>query len=367
MSKISIMFTISAIQMILYILVGNMVLGIKGMYFSHWFILFSTSCFANILGLNISASFNSAKVIYILIPILIIPQLLFSGVIVKFDKLHPWFASQSSVPLLGNVMASRWAYEAMAVTQFKDNEHEKIFYELDKKKSFAKWKKDYWVKDLETKILDVRRSKDDTSQTEKVSHNLLVLQNEIKGEMQFVHGVSMRLVDKLTPKQVNEVVLKDAEKYLGILKQHYMNVFNENEKKKDKLLNKIMKDSVDKNGKVVIDGSEAYNALKNSYTNESLTKFVTNYTEFDATVEENGRLIQKKELIYRDPYDKGFFGAHFYAPRKKLFGKYVDTFWANAMVIWGMTLILCITLYFDALKRFLDMLGKIRIFPKKAR
>lgn len=376
MSKISIMFIISAIQMVLYVATGNFILGIKGMFFTHWFMLFSVSCFANILGLNISASFNSAKVIYILIPILIIPQLLFSGVIVKFDKLHPWFASQSSVPWIGNVMASRWAYEGMAVAQFKDNEFEKLFYPLKKNKSFAKWKKDYWVKDLETKISDVKRGRGDTAQVEKLQHDLEILQNEIKGEMAFVHGVTMRSVDQLTPKgkdgkidpaQVTDATLADAEKYLGILKQHYRNVFNDNEKQLDKLTQQMQKDSVDAKGNVIVEGSEKYDALKNEYANQSLENFVTNYAEFDYTVEENGRLVQKKELIYRDPYDQGFLGSHFYAPRKRLFGTYVDTYWANAIVVWSMTLLLCITLYFDALKRLLDAFGKIRIFPKKSR
>ncbi len=118
-SKIFIMFLISAIQSIFYVLVGNSVLGIEGMTFVYWMILFSVSCFANLLGLNISATFNSVKVIYILIPILIIPQLLFSGILVQFDKLNPVFSSKSHVPWIGNVMASRWAYEALAVTQFK--------------------------------------------------------------------------------------------------------------------------------------------------------------------------------------------------------------------------------------------------------
>lgn len=367
LSKISIMFVISAIQMLLYVAVGNLVLGIKDMYFSHWFILFSTSCFANILGLNISASFNSAKVIYILIPILIIPQLLFSGVIVKFDKLHPLFSSQSSVPLLGNVMASRWAYEAMAVTQYKENAYEKQFYHFKKNKSFAKWKKDYWAKDLETKISDVRRNLSNKAEREKVVHDLLVLKNEIEGEMAFVHGVGMKQLDKLSVESVNEGVLKEAEKYLGILKQHYRNVFRDNETQLDRLIQKMQKDSVDSKGNVIVNRKKEYEDLKNNNANESLENFVTNYTEFDYTVEENGHLIQKKELIYRDPYDKGFFGAHFYAPRKKFFGGYMDTFWANAMVIWMMTLILCITLYFDVLKRMLDAFGKINFFPKKKR
>lgn len=356
LSKISIMFGISAIQMLLYVFVGNYLLDIKGMFFPHWFILFSTSCFANILGLNISATFNSAKVIYILIPILIIPQLLFSGVIVKFDKLHPWFASQSSVPLVGNVMASRWAYEAMAVTQFKENKFEKQFYQLNKNKSFAKWKKDYWIKDLDTRVLDIKRNLDDKSQKEQIAYDLTILKNEIEGEMKFVHGVAMKGIENLTPEKINAATLHEAEKYLGILKQHYKNVFNDNEKKKDKLVQSLQKDSVAK---------KEFEDLKNTYTNESLENFVTNYTEFDYTVEENGHLVQKKELIYRDPYDQSFFGAHFYAPRKKLFGKYVDTFWANALVIWMMTLLLAVTLYFDALRKILEGFGKIKLFPKK--
>ena len=74
-SKISIMFLLSAFQTLTFVLVGNKILGIEGMYSDYWFVLFSISCFANILGLNISSAFNSAVTIYILIPFLIIPQL----------------------------------------------------------------------------------------------------------------------------------------------------------------------------------------------------------------------------------------------------------------------------------------------------
>jgi len=71
-----------------------------------------------------------------------------------------------------------------------------------------------------------------------------------------------------------------------------------------------------------------------------------------------------------DPYDKGFFEAHFYAPRKRLFGMYIGTFAANLIVIWGMCIILIITLYFDVLKKMLDgtekLFGKIK-FKKNAK
>ena len=88
-SKIAIMFVLSAIQTFTFVIIGNTVLGIGNMYGDYWLVLFTTGCFANLLGLNISSSFNSAVTIYILIPILIIPQILLSGIIVKFEKLNP--------------------------------------------------------------------------------------------------------------------------------------------------------------------------------------------------------------------------------------------------------------------------------------
>src|SRR5664280_2905359 len=123
-SKVMIMFLISAIQTISFILIGNTILEIKGMTFSYWLVLFSTSCLANMIGLNISSAFNSVITIYILIPVIIIPQLLFSGLFVKFDRLHQGrFTSSEFVPVIGDVMTVRWSFEALAVEQFKNNKY----------------------------------------------------------------------------------------------------------------------------------------------------------------------------------------------------------------------------------------------------
>ncbi len=353
-SKIMIMFGISAIQMFLYVLVGNYILEIKGMTFTHWFMLFSTSCFANMLGLNISASFNSAKVIYILIPILIIPQLLFSGVIVKFDKLHPWFSSQSEVPLLGNVMASRWAYEAMAVAQYKDNAFESREYEYRKNVSFANWKKDLWIKELTKHIQIINNNLNDKSKDSLVNVSFEILYNEVEREMNFIQAIKFDGLDELNKDNFNPVEtekdISTNEKltiYLAKLEKHYKSFVKKNEKILKAQESEFQPDSA---------GKANYLKMKFEYTNESLTKFVTNKTDLSGPlVTENNRIVQKEDPIYLDPYDKGFFGAHFYAPRKKLFGVYIDTFWANAMVIWGMTLLLGITLYFDFFKKLMNI------------
>lgn len=363
MSKITIMFMISAIQMLMFVLIGNWILEIHGMWFEYWLILFTLSCFANLLGLNISASFNSVKVIYILIPILIIPQLLFSGVIVKFDKLNPLFGNESAVPLIGNVMASRWAYEALAVTQFKENEYSEIFYQFEKNKSFATWKKDYWLQDLNSRLDYLKTNSDgtDSASIANCTKNYEVLKNEIEREHNFIQNLKcVNCIETLTPEAFTTKTYDDTKEYFTILKEHYKSVVDSNRT----WIDDKTKEIIDKNGK------ERYQELVKENTNEALDQFATNKTDLTKLVEADGYLIQKSDPIYLDPYDKGFFEAHFYAPRKRLFGMYIGTFAANLIVIWGMCIILIITLYFDVLKKMLDgtekLFGKIK-FKKKAK
>src|SRR5690606_12381901 len=151
-AKIAVMFLISAIQTICFVLVGNLVLEIPLTELRYWFILFSCSCFANMLGLNISASFNSAVTIYILIPILIIPLLLLSGVVIPIDKFNPRVTEPVGVPWIGEVMASRWTFVAFMVTQFKDNPFEKQFYPLDQVVALSNYKRLYYIPALEAQL-----------------------------------------------------------------------------------------------------------------------------------------------------------------------------------------------------------------------
>ncbi|MCU0357767.1 MAG: ATP-binding cassette domain-containing protein, partial [Cyclobacteriaceae bacterium] len=81
-SKLTILFTLSAIQTLTFVLVGNLLLELEWrMILPYWFILFTVSCLSNVLGLNISSAFNSAVTIYVLIPLLLIPQMILSGLL----------------------------------------------------------------------------------------------------------------------------------------------------------------------------------------------------------------------------------------------------------------------------------------------
>ncbi len=353
LSKVSIMFIISAIQTLCFILVGNSILGIHGMNISYWFVLFSTSCFANMLGLNISASFKSAVTIYILIPFLVIPQLLLSGVIVKFDKLNPVITRQSCVPVVGEVMASRWAYEALAVHQFKDNDFEKQFYPLDKNLKVVEFKKNFWLAKLREKLSSSQNNLNNAEKQEQVKANLLLLRNEIKKELTNNPKIKFKNVESLYIDKVNNDVFSTAKDYLNQLNSYYLKKFKLANNRRDKLATKLNANK---------DAKELFVQMKDKYTNDALSDFVKDKNEFNKILELNGELYQKADPIYLSPTT---FRAHFYAPEKKVFGTYIDTYWFNIIVIWIMSIILGITLYFDALRNLIEGLGKLADKVKK--
>jgi len=351
-SKIVIMFVLSAIQTMMFVLVGNYVLEIQGMNISYWLVLFTTSCFANMLGLNISASFNSAVTIYILIPFLIIPQLLLSGVIVKFDKLNPSITSQSIVPFSGEIMTSRWAFEALAIKQFKDNAFNKKLYKYDKALSIATYKKDYWLTELNKKIDFCENNYQKAESKKEVMDALLMIKNEIQKEIQLPGNENLKCggLDKLDIGTFGPTVANQIREFFNTLKTVYLNNFKRATQLKDTEIGKLNKDSISR---------AAYLKNKDDYENESLKDLVTNRTTPYRILDLDGEYIQKIDPVYLDPVESNYGRAHFFAPRKKFFGKYYDTYWFNISVIWVMSLMLGITLYFDVLKKFINLLENI--------
>ena len=132
-SKIIFMGALSLIQTLLFILVGNTMMGIEGLFTTWWLILFVTAFLANLTGLLLSQCLSSIVAIYISIPMLLIPQILLCGLVVSFSDLTPK-STTGNVPLVGNLIPSRWAYEALAVSSFTDNKYEKQFFDIDRQK-----------------------------------------------------------------------------------------------------------------------------------------------------------------------------------------------------------------------------------------
>jgi ABC-type multidrug transport system ATPase subunit len=346
-SKIVIMFTLSAIQTATFVIIGNTMLGIHGMYLDYWGVLFSASCFANMLGLNISASFNSAVTIYILIPFLIIPQLILSGVIVKFEKLNPKIASQTMVPFWGEMMASRWAYEAIAVNQYKNNAYQKSIYKLEKTKSTSDYLKNLWIPKMRAKLDECQNNFPFKSPIMKrdFMNGIMLLKNEILRRNASSCPVKFIDVESIDEAHFNENLIATLKNYFKEFTAFQMRKYNNANREEDAVVGLLTHTDTQR---------EAYAKLKEECDNEQLNSLVRNTNDLNKIIEFNGRFIQRSEPIYHDPERDQFLRAHFFAPRKSIFGNYIDTYWVNIGVIWFMCIMLVITLYFNVLKRFLD-------------
>jgi ABC-type multidrug transport system ATPase subunit len=339
-SKILIMFILSAVQTISFVLVGNMILGIKGMTLSYWLILFSTSCFANMMGLNISSGFNSVITIYILIPFLLIPQLLLGGIIVRFDKLHKSLTSFEYVPFIGDLMASRWAYEALVVEQFKNNEYERTFFALDQKISNF----EYNVRlnnELRNIVAKTLRDISTQKNQELTIQNLNILNEQIEKLKLAVPEVRYDITNKLDINFFDESAATGIKSYLGQLDSYY------NLKKSDAVIeeNNLLEKLTEQLG-----GDEAMLKFKNDYYNSSLADLAANKKDFIPIMRYNDRLIRKFEPVYMIPTSR-IGRAHFYAPVKIIGSRTIDTLSFNVIVLWIMSVLLYFTLYFDAIRK----------------
>lgn len=344
------MFIISAIQTISFILIGNYILEIKGMIIPYWIVLFTTSCLANMIGLNISSAFNSVITIYILIPFILIPQLLFSGVIVKFDKLHLTVSSSREfVPVIGDLMAARWSFEALAVKQFRDNNFERQYF-----KSHVKESQNSYYAMLTDKLNEnlwlCNKYGDSINYKDLVNENFKRLNWHIDELAKLSNIAPGQWKSALNLEMFKAEVNRETKTYLDSLKKHFNNLYTRASKSEDSLTKSLDKTL----------GEEGRIGLQNNYENKRLKFVVLDLDNIHKTYETTDKIIQKYEPGYMKATSK-YGRAHFYAPSKMIGNIEIDTFWFNLLVLWLVTLVLYLALYYNILQRMVTYLGKTRL------
>ena len=380
-SKIIILLVISAIQSLFFVFCANMILGLHCLFFKYWFMAFSVWGAANLIGLIISDSFNDIKTIYILVPFLVIPQIILSGIIVNFDKLNPVVSNPQSIPWYGEFITSRWAYEGLAVEQFSNNDYEAPFFNIDMRISECSYRKGEWSNQLNNKINDCIRYKETNENEVQYKKNLILIENEIERELNNT-GSQFPFDEKnlkaLRSENVSEETLLLARDHVSALKDYYVKMNNKLRSLKDQMTNETIKEmgikTCDKLGIPEIErtprvldslGNIQFIELKKNYYNESLEEFCRNQNNLTVLIEYKGHLVQKTDPVFMKP-TAPFIKAHFYAPMKPFFGKYLSTYWTNACIIWIMSLGCYLLLYFRVLRKFLIYISNLN-FSKKTR
>ena len=354
-SKILILIVISALQSLFFVLIANTILDIRGMYFAYWLAMFSTAVFANMLGLNISASFNSAVTIYIIIPLLMIPMMVLSGAMFSFDKLNRTVGSVNKVPLIAEFMVTRWSYEALMVRQFKDNRFERFFYDVQKRESMADFRQVHLIPELEDRLVRVLDDVLVNGEIVETARELRVLHNEVRKELS-LNPDNPFDVSLLTPENFDLNVAFLLEEFIQAMNERYNQKFELAVSHRERLISYMLEQN-----------APLYTYLRNAYQNEYLTDIVRKSFERNKILEYNYELVQQIDPIYKDPTTTGLINVrtHFFAPRKYFAGRFFDTYWFNISVIWFYAALLYVALYFEWLKKFMDFFGKIKFKKKK--
>lgn len=329
-SKVAILFTLSLIQALLLCVVGNLILNVPGNFFSFYLVIFSVFCNANLLGLILSSTFNSPVTIYIIIPLIIIPQMLLGGAMFRFSKLNSLLGGDNhKAPPVSCVMTSRWAYEALMVNEFKNNAYEKKVYAYDKLESDLNYRLSYVFPKLD-ELKEMRQNNDS------------VLSNYQKQFIdRFVAGVMVAEWKYAEGKYGKPNA--EEEDSLAALKTLLTDKYNLVINQKDELIEELVKKGI----------------TKEAYTNESIQEIVTNSLEKEKIRIDSLKpgFVQVMNPVFQDPENQSYagFASYMYALEKQVFGINVSTFVYNLIIIWLINIIGFVFLYTDALKKILSI------------
>ena len=152
-----------------------------------------------------------------------IPELLFSGVIVKLDKLHKNnLSSYEYVPIIGDIMTTRWAFEAIAVEQFKNNKYEHNFFFYDMGMSQNNWYSSFLIQSLKIDLQMCMKNKNDLNFKPDFNNNLYKI-NYYTDELNKMAGfgpINGKWKETLIAGSIDSATTKAAGRYLDSLARH---------------------------------------------------------------------------------------------------------------------------------------------------
>lgn len=317
-SKIVFTAGLSLIQTLLFIIVGNFIMGLHGLFFVWWLILFVTALLSNLIGLLLSKTLNSVVAIYISIPLLLIPQILLCGLVVDFSDLTPK-SKTGNVPVIGDVIPSRWAYEALAVTSFTDNLYEKPFFELDKQKYETLYYNMGFLYELESQLETMR---DEERKGKEVNPD----------HMRTIRENLPILIDycEMPPYQ-GDYTYESLKKYM-----------NDAEDVLSKKSNKVTLAADAKMSALIREkGKEAVLQIKRDNFNIRLEDFVIGGGNSRTLDVVDGAIVPRSAFIYLTPQSK-IGRAPFYSSEKVLGTWHIKTLWFNM----GVMMLMCIFVAF---------------------
>ncbi|MGB0522798.1 MAG: hypothetical protein ACPGJS_07550, partial [Flammeovirgaceae bacterium] len=252
------------------------------------------------------------------------------------------------------VMASRWGYEAIAVKQYNGNPYTKDMFPFEMVKSEAKYRNTYWRPEVES-LIDITSQyldNPDDPQTETLPYKLQVLRHAFATEKFLSKQFEGRLDELFDVKTYSKEKAQELKAAVVALKPLYTAQLLRASESIDSV-NYVIKKSLPE--------GETIGQYKDQYFNERLYSIMQNEASEDKFVNERGMLIQVMDPGFQEPLQAGplNYRAHFYAPIKHFAGMRIDTLTFNMIMIWFMTAIFYVALYYEWIAKFIGFLGNL--------
>lgn len=124
------------IQALLYHVISAWVLEIRGLFSISILYLFLSGFTGVSLGLMCSAFIKEKKAIINLLPLVLIPQIIFGGAVIEFEKMNRNLTiyHKHPIPEIVQTIPSRWLFEGMATAYAKNTAFHSSMANLEKKK-----------------------------------------------------------------------------------------------------------------------------------------------------------------------------------------------------------------------------------------
>jgi ABC-type multidrug transport system ATPase subunit len=313
-AKLTYLMVLSGIQMLTYVLISKWILNIPSGNDHLFVILWSTTVSSSIIGLALSSVFKTMASVYVSIPFVLIPQILFSGAVIDFNKINPLFASDKYVPGISEVMMSRWVYEAISVSLFMDSEFAETLYPTEKALNETTYTRNFLLPEIEKAFF--KQSWSTTHFLTKDSADFELIVNGIQ-------QVGRIMNEDFSALYKNGVINGEPfSLFVNDVRSRLMNMHDANLMLKDSMIAEM--------------GSDAYNALQHT-TNKKLMQLLTDEANVEKVRIRDREFIRKMTPIYFIA-DNNRAHSHLYAPAKQIGGIIFSTYQFNTIVIWLMSL-----------------------------
>jgi hypothetical protein len=233
------------------------------------------------------------------------------------------------VPVIGDMMPTRWAYEALIVNQFKNNDYQKDLFWLEQEQSELAYHLFIQIPQLINIVRGIH-----ANETNKESEN---------NDIELVYNELLKLSKFSLFESVNEINPNDYTKETQNKLLLYLNKLQQAlHKKYNDMLSSLDQHLIQKQNET--GNIQSFNTFRNKNYNNSIAELVMNSNEIEVVKRYGNELIQINDLIYKIPENQ-FGRSHLFAPLKRIGSIYITTIIFNNLVTVLMIIVVLLFLF----------------------